>query len=155
MNETLKEIIDYYKNHMDAGSSEDLLSMLREIQEVEGYIPVEVQTAISAYFSIKPSYLTAVMKRYPSLKEQPSKYDVKVCTGSRCQTNASAETIKEFERQLRISKGQASPDSMFSLNSCPCMHLCQKGPNVMINGEIFHHVDKNQVSGLIKKFRAQ
>lgn len=138
---------------MHAGSSEDLLSMLREIQEAEGYISVEMQTAISDQFSIKPSYLSAVIKRYPSLKEQPSKYDIKVCMDCRCQSKESGETIKEFEQQLKVAKGQSTPDGMFSLNTCPCLRICQKGPNVLINGELYSHVTGNKISGLIREYR--
>lgn len=152
MNDELKEIIEYYETHMEPGSSEDLLSMLREIQESAGCISVEIQAVLSDRFSIKPSYLSAVMKRYPSLKQQPSKYDIKVCMDSRCQSNSSGETMKALEHHLNIKKGQSTKDGMFSLNTCLCLHQCQKGPNVLVNGELFSGVDSARVPHLLDQF---
>ena len=35
----IREIIEYYASQRNAAEQENIVSMLREIQEVEGYIP--------------------------------------------------------------------------------------------------------------------
>ena len=36
-----REIVDYYSSQRDAGSQENIVEMLREVQELYGYIPSE------------------------------------------------------------------------------------------------------------------
>lgn len=152
MNTILQEIFTYYEGGQDISSYDNLLSMLREIQDAEGCISVEVRRAISERFSVKSSYLDAIIKRYPSLKAQPSRFEIKVCTDARCSANHSADLLKELETLLHIQKGQATKDGLFSLNTCQCLHNCRKGPNITVNGTLYQGVDKQMLAEILREY---
>lgn len=149
MNEQLEEILNYYETECSPSSSENLVSMLHEIQEAEGCVSKEAQETITHRFSIKQTYLSAIIKRYPRLKEQAARCEIKVCTGGRCSAQGSLGLLKEFETHLDIKKGQTTADGQFSLTTCSCLRRCAKGPNVMVNGVCHSSVDSKQVSAII------
>lgn len=153
MNEIVQEIITYYEQDCDMPNTEKLLPMLREIQEAEGYINESVKQIISSRFSLKPTYINAVIKRYPSLKEQPYQYEIRICTDGRCASKAALSVLQKFESILNVQKGQVTKDNLFFLNTCQCMHNCAKGPNVMVNDRIYSQVTADMVSQIIRDFR--
>ncbi len=153
MNEILQEILNYYESDLTSSNTEKLLPMLREIQETEGYIPENVKQAISDRFALKTTYIDAVIKCYPFLKKQPYQYEIRVCTDSRCGSKDSLSVLREFESVLGIKKGQTTSDSVFFLNTCPCMHQCAKGPNVKVNDRLYNQVSPSMVKKIIRDFR--
>lgn len=153
MSELLQEIINYYQQDSCMSNTEKLLPMLREIQEAEGYISEAVKQIISQRFALKSTYINAVVKRYPSLKEQPYQYEIKVCSDSRCLSNNAASVLKEFETLLKIQKGHVTEDHIFFLNTCQCLHTCAKGPNVMVNNKLYSQVTPDMVNKIIRDFR--
>lgn len=152
MNEILQEIITYYEKDCDMPNTEKLLPMLREIQEAEGYIPEFVKQTVSERFDLKSTYINAVIKRYPSLKEQPYKYEIKICTDGRCASKAALSVLQEFESILGVQKGQVTKDNLFLLNTCQCLHQCAKGPNVMVNDRLYSQVTPSMVNKIIRDF---
>lgn len=153
MNDTLQKIISYYETNSDLEHSEKLLPMLREIQETEGYIPEQIQKQIADRFCFKPTYIKAVIKRYPSLKNQPSRFNIRICTDCRCSSKQSPAVLNQLESLLQIKSGQTTKDGMFSLQTCLCMHKCAKGPNMTINGDEYSGLTKEQLPDIIKKYQ--
>ena len=69
MKEEIREIIDYYSGQRNPQEQENIVAMLREIQETEGCISMNVQEEAAEALGVKPSVLSCIIKRYPSLKE--------------------------------------------------------------------------------------
>ena len=69
--EEIKEIIAYYAGQKEAKAQENLTSMLREIQETEGWIPSEACQMAAEKLGVKESVLNCIIKLYPSLKAAP------------------------------------------------------------------------------------
>ena len=89
MKEEIREIIDYYSKQRNPQEQENIVAMLREIQEAEGCITVKVQETAAEALGVKRSVLSCIIKRYPSLKEADYAHEVVLCTGKSCQCKNS------------------------------------------------------------------
>lgn len=143
------EIFDYYKNMDSLPQSELIISILTEIQALEGCIPKDAQEMTAKLAKVKPGYISAVIKSLPHLHEQSFQYEIKICISDRCKDKGATEVLKEFQRILKIRPGQVSRDGRFLLTTRYCMHHCGKGPNVEINGKLFQHVTVSDVKGIL------
>ena len=57
-----REIVDYYSSQRDAGSQENIVEMLREVQELYGYIPSEKTRAMAEATGVKQTLLLQLIK---------------------------------------------------------------------------------------------
>ena len=139
MNPHVDEILRFYERQGKPAGQEEILSALREIQEVLGCIPKAVQEEAALRLGVKPSFLAAFVKKYPGFKEVSEKYEVKVCTGPSCGAGKAGEE-KERDQgiSIKIVKGR-------------CTRRCGKGPNLIINGVLHHHMTPDQAAGLIRR----
>ena len=148
MNLRVGEILKFYERQGKPSEQEEILSALREIQEVLGCIPKAVQEEASLRLGVKPSFLAAFVKKYPEFKEVSEKYEIQVCTGPSCGAGKALEILraveaagKQKEREqgisVKIVKGR-------------CTRQCGKGPNLKINGVLHHHMTPEQAAELIR-----
>ncbi len=82
--EQLEEIFSYYNSIRKPVQQEDVVNMLREIQELYGFISPEMKQRVADTLEIKESVLTCLIKRFPGLKEADYQHVVTVCSGERC-----------------------------------------------------------------------
>ena len=104
MEQQLKEIFDYYKQQESPIEQASLVELLREIQEVVGCIPMDIQEKIATEFNVKQAMIGTIIKLYPSLKASNYKHRIIACTGARC---GAKDGIEVFERD-----GQTIGDSV-------------------------------------------
>ncbi|RGZ03344.1 hypothetical protein DXA14_16545 [Hungatella hathewayi] len=91
-----REIVDYYSSQRDAGSQENIVEMLREVQELYGYIPSEKTGAMAEATGVKQTLLLQLIKLYPSFKKAPYGHCITVCTGARCGDKGSRKFLRRF-----------------------------------------------------------
>ena len=62
---------------------------------------------------------------------------------------------EEIESQLGIKAGFTTPDLQFSINSTRCVGDCSLAPVIVINEDIYPKVAKNDIKGLIEKYKSE
>ena len=80
----IREIIEYYASQRNAAEQENIVSMLREIQEVEGYIPVDAQEMAAEKLGVKRVIFSCIMTQncMKQCRTSPNmKIDGKLYTG--------------------------------------------------------------------------
>ncbi len=102
--EQIEEILEYYSSRPNAGSQENLVAMLREIQETEGCIPGEIQREAADRLGVKESVLACLVKLYPTLKPAPYCHELVLCTGERCGKKDSLEILHAVKKRLKPGK---------------------------------------------------
>lgn len=133
----IQEIFDYYKGK--SGNQEELVACLKEIQEVLGCIPRELQQKIADLFNIKATVIQAYIKLYPSLKEQASKHTVTVCNGPRCGNKGAQRLLQELKRLPGVKKGEIEVKTQM------CMHHCATSPNVKVDGVLLERASMEEI----------
>ena len=93
-----QEIVSYYSSQRDAKGQENLVGMLREIQELYGYIPSEKIPGLSEIFDVKEAVFLQIIKLYPSLKRATYSHLITVCTGARCAAKGAGEVLEAVRK---------------------------------------------------------
>lgn len=148
----LKEAMDHYRSQGAPADQQALVSLLREAQEENGgLLPPQVLAAVSREYGLKESFLSAVVKRFPSLRLQDVPHRLELCGGPNCAKRGAARLAAFLEREYDAKPGGSSQTGGFTLQVTGCMKNCRKGPNIKWDGQIYPAADEALLRGLICK----
>lgn len=143
MSWNLEEALGYYKKQGAPADQSALISLLREIQQEHGgSIPVGLLPAIAEEYTVKETYLQAIIKRIPSLRLADS-HCLELCGGPNCSKRAR---LAEF-----VEKTYGKNPKNFTVKYVPCMRMCGKGPNLKWDGKLYNGADEALVRKLVEK----
>lgn len=129
---------------------ENLLPILQEVQQEEGYIPEEAVVMVGAHLKIPTSKVYAVSTFYDQFRFSPgAKYHLKVCNGTGCHMEGASTLLEGLEKLLGIRDGETTRNRVFSLSTTPCMGACGKAPVIRINSDFYTHVTHEKLIRLI------
>ena len=149
-----KESLEEYVDSFGKSSQDGVKAILRECQEVFGCVSVSHQKQIAEGFEMKENIIKTVMKFMPSIKESIVEYEVICCSGARCAKNGSLEVIKAVKDGLDIGFNEASSDGKIRLSTQNCFKQCNAGPNIMVNGKMYNHMDKEKAKALVDEIKS-
>lgn len=149
-NWSLEEAVAYYKEQDAPSNQEALVNLLREVQDNNGgVLPDVAMEEIVTALGIKPSFLGAVIKRYPSLRTESAPHRLEICGGPNCAKNGSAKILRFVASEYQVQSGGISKKGKFAFKICGCMKYCPHGPNIIWDGEIYNHADEALLEKLI------
>lgn len=147
--EQLQEIFDYYKEQPDRSSQEMVVALLRELQEVQGYISPELKKQVLEVTGVKETYLQCLFRMYPSLRESEDVHEIVICSGECCGKKNSGEILSYLKKILRIDKQGLSEDGRFRLRTRNCLKQCRTSPNLMLDGKLYSKVKIENIKKLL------
>ena len=149
MTPELKAFIEEWK-----GKPGNLIMVLHKVQQTYGYIPREIAIEISSLLDVPLAKIYGVVTFYNFFKLQKAgKYIAQVCLGTACYLRGGDDLIKEFEKQLGVGVNATTPDGLFSVEAVRCLGCCGLAPVVVVNGEVYGKLKKEDVAGIIEKYR--
>lgn len=144
----LDEIIAGYK-----GVKGSLVQVLKLAQEVYGYLPLEVQTAVAEGLDVPLEEVYGVVSFYSLFSIYPKgEHKIQVCLGTACYVKGAAAIYEALQEKLGIKEG-CTPDGKFSLEACRCLGACGLAPVIMIDGEIYGKLKVSDLDGILDKYR--
>lgn len=131
-----------------------LISILEEFQSQYGYLPEQAlrKTAELTDHSLIDIYGVATFYKSFSLKPR-GKHLISICLGTACHVRSAPIIVEEFERLLKISAGQTTPDKEFTVETVNCLGACALGPIVVVDGHYFSNVNTAKVNIILNKTR--
>jgi NADH-quinone oxidoreductase subunit E len=148
------EFVDLLKKY-PAGRRENLIPILQEIQDLQGFIPEPAVSSIAEYLEIPAVKIYSVATFYNEFRfTAAGKYHFQVCQGIGCQVDGSERIRAELSRVLEIGPGEVSSDGWFSLEWVPCLGVCQEAPVLSVNGELYAKITPAKVKEMVDKFRS-
>ena len=145
----LQDILAYYQARGAAGDQQMLVALLREVQELyHGVIPGGALAEAAAALGVKESFLSAVVKRYPSLRTEGGPHRLELCGGERCRDRGSARLAAFVERAYGVKSGGVSEKGGFSFLVTGCMKNCGRGPSLKWDGHICSNADEELIRRL-------
>lgn len=143
MSWNLEEALRYYKKQGAPADQSALISLLREIQQEHGgSIPGGLLSAITEAYTVKETYLQAIIKRIPSLRLADS-HCLELCGGPNCSKRAK---LAEF-----VEKTYGKNPKNFTVKYVPCMRMCGKGPNLKWDGKLYNGADEALIRRLVEE----
>lgn len=152
MNEDLKEIFEYYCKYNKQLSQDELVSMLREIQEVcGGILTSEALQCVCNELGVKENYINTIIKFVPDIKTEKVLHRLFICGGVNCRSNNSGEIHDYIRKKYKVSPGETCEKYGFAYNVCGCLKHCAHGPNIKWNRKIYSKVTREMLDKLIGK----
>jgi len=131
---------------------ENLLPAIKELSRSEKYLSENESEAIAKYFSLPLARVYSTASFYDLIKtKKENKKIIKVCAGGPCLSEKSMEIVRQIELQLKIELGNDGHPK-YKLELASCMGLCDRGPIVMIDGQVFEKVRPETVDDIIQNY---
>jgi len=142
------EIIDDNKDV--AGS---IIGVLRECQDVVGWLPVELIDYISDGLNLSRSEVFGVASFYSLFSLTPKgRHLIKVCMGTACYVKGIKEVISRIDNEYQVKEGCTTDDRRFSLEAVRCLGACGLAPVVVVNEDTYGDVKADKVIETLNKY---
>ncbi|MBN2351489.1 MAG: NADH-quinone oxidoreductase subunit NuoE [Spirochaetales bacterium] len=151
-NPALEKIFTKYP----CASRENLIPLLQDVQEKDGYLSEESIRDISRYLKLPSSKIYGVATFYNQFRFHPiGKFHLQLCRGTACHVNGSAKLLEAVRKILKIEPGQTTKDKMWSLETVACMGACGLSPVICVNGEFHAKVTPKSLIKILDQYRVQ
>jgi NADH-quinone oxidoreductase subunit E len=144
----IDEIID---DNKDIPGS--IIGVLRECQEVVGWLPVELIDYISDGLNLPRSEVFGIASFYSLFYLTPKgRHLIKVCMGTACYVKGIKEVISRIGNEYQVKEGCTTEDRRFSLEAVRCLGACGLAPVVVVDQDTYGGVKADKVIGTLNKY---
>ena len=130
-----------------------VITVLRECQDVVGYLPVELIDYISDGLNLSRSEVFGIASFYALFYLVPKgRHLVKVCMGTACYVKGIKEVISRIGNEYRLNEGQTTEDRRFSLEAVRCLGACGLAPVVVVDQDTYGGVKADKIIETMEKY---
>ena len=157
-------MIDIKKNDMTLeiesmlgkyGSGRDaLMPILQDLQIRHGHISDFVQQEVARMLDIHPVEIYGVVSFYSFLSTEPKgKYIIRLCQTISCDMAGKEAIARLLEKELGIEFGETTNDKKYTLEFTNCIGMCDQGPAMLVNDQVFTKLTPHKVVDILKNFK--
>jgi NADP-reducing hydrogenase subunit HndA len=144
----IKEICKSFNN-----DPQELINVLHSCQEHFGYLPAEVQEAVSGELGVPVAKVYGVVTFYSFFTMTPKgNHPISICLGTACYVRGAEKVLEEFKKELGIQVGQVTKDNKFSLSSLRCVGACGLAPVVLVGDKTYGRVAPDDIRNILKEY---
>lgn len=145
---TADEAVDQYH-----AKKEELIAILKKVNQDLGYIPTEAMEQISTRMHIPQSQIYSVATFYHMLStEQTGRHIIKFCESAPCHVVGGQAVLEALMEELSIKPGETSEDGKWTLTTTSCLGVCGAGAVIMINEDIHENITPNLIPDILAKY---
>lgn len=135
------------------GKPGSLIAVLRECQDVVGYLPTDLLNYISHGLILPTSQVFGVVTFYSFFSLTPKgRHTIRVCTGTACYVKGIKEAIGRIGNTYGLHEGETTEDRRFSLEGVRCLGACGLAPVMIVDKDIYGAVTYNKVINILEKY---
>lgn len=129
-----------------------LIPVLQRAQDVYGYLPREVLTAIASKLRVPLAQVYGVATFFSQFfLHRRGKNIVRFCDGTACHVRGAPINIKLMAQSLGIDAGETTPDYRFTMEVVYCLGACALAPVAVLNGQVLGRVSAEKVEAILKE----
>lgn len=147
-----EEITSWVKVHGSKRSA--LIRILTQIQKEYSYISEHAMQVVADLLDIHPVEVYGVVSFYSFLDQKPKgKFIIRLCKTISCEMQGKDRVARQLENDLGISFGETTRDGKFTLEWANCLGMCDKGPAMLVNDQVFTSVTPEKVHDILEGCR--
>jgi NADH:ubiquinone oxidoreductase subunit E len=147
--EKIDQVIDKYKNRQGI-----LIPVLKEVQDICGYLPKKVQHRISQGLQLPASQVYGVVSFYAFFTTIPrGKHVIRVCLGTACYVRGSKQILDNLQRELHVEVGGITQDRKFSLEAVRCLGACGLAPVIVVGNETYGMMTPGKAVEIVSSYQ--
>jgi [NiFe] hydrogenase diaphorase moiety large subunit len=133
---------------------ENLLQILRELQEQAGYIDQHAITHLAGKLHIPRARIDSVASFYAFLHLRPhGEYRVLFSDNITDRMLGSQALMEQMCQQLWVEPGKVSEDGLVSIGPTSCTGMCDQGPAMLVNGRAITRLTHQRVQEISQLIR--
>ena len=145
--------IEVILRHFPGKQESELIPILQQVEQLEGYISKEAVEKISRHLRISRSTVFGVASFYSQFKfNPPGRHSIKICLGTACHVQGGDFLSTALQRQIGIEPGQTTADRRFDLERVACLGCCAQAPVMMIDHQIISRMSVIRLKEVLQKY---
>ena len=146
----IANVIDLYKN-----KEGNLIQILHLTQEINGYLPLDLQEFIANSLDKPLSEVSGVVTFYSFFSTKPrGKHTIRICLGTACYVRGGKKIVERLQTLLDIDIGETTADGNFTLEIARCIGACGLAPALMIDDVVYKQVNVNKLDGILAQYQS-
>ena len=130
-----------------------LITVLRESQNVVGYLPGTLLKYISKELNLPISHVFGVATFYSFFSLKPKgRHTIRICTGTACYVKGSKEAMLSVRKKYGLKEGDTTDDRRFSLECVRCLGACGLAPVMIVDKDIHGEMTSQKVTDVLEKY---
>ena len=130
-----------------------IIGVLRECQDVVGWLPVELIDYISDGLNLSRSEVFGVVSFYSLFSLTPKgRHLIKACLGTACYVKGIKEVMSRITNEYQLKEGSTTEDRRFSLEAVRCLGACGLAPVVVVDEDTYGDVKADKVIEVLQKY---
>ena len=130
-----------------------IIGVLRECQDVVGWLPVELIDYISDGLNLSRSEVFGVASFYSLFSMTPKgRHLIKACMGTACYVKGIKEVMSRIGNEFQLKEGSTTEDRRFSLEAVRCLGACGLAPVVVVDEDTYGDVKADKVIEVLEKY---
>jgi NADH:ubiquinone oxidoreductase subunit E len=135
---------------------EHMIAILLECQEEYRYLPREVLEELSIQINTPLTSVLSIATFFRAFSLKPvGRHQVHVCMGTACNIQGGPRLVEALERELKISRGETTPDMQFSLDTVNCVGCCGLAPVITVGQDVHGKLKQSSIPRIMKKYRSK
>jgi NADH:ubiquinone oxidoreductase subunit E len=131
-----------------------MMPMLETIQEKYRCVSDFAMQEVARQLGVFPTEVYGVVSFYSFLSTEPKgKFVIRLCRTLSWDFTGKREVARQLENELGIKFGGTTKDRLFSLEYCNCLGMCDNGPALLVNNDVYTRVHPELVSDILEKYR--
>jgi [NiFe] hydrogenase diaphorase moiety large subunit len=133
-----------------------LLQILREAQELEGWLPPASLTRVAQRLGLSRARVVGVAGFYSFLHlKRAGRYRVLFSDNITDRMLGNLELLERLCSSLWVERGRPSEDGLVLVDTTSCTGLCDQGPAILVNGRAIPRINPERVDALAELIRAR
>ena len=130
-----------------------IITVLRECQDIVGYLPVQLMDFISAGMNLPSSEVFGVASFYALFSMQPKgRHLIKLCMGTACYVKGIKESLVRIKNRYQLEEGGTSEDRRFSLEAVRCLGACGLAPVMVVDTDTHGAISSDSVLDVLDEY---
>ena len=130
-----------------------VITVLRECQDIVGYLPVQLMDFISAGMNLPSSEVFGVASFYALFSMQPKgRHLIKLCMGTACYVKGIKESLVRIKNRYKLEEGGTSDDRRFSLEAVRCLGACGLAPVMVVDTDTHGAISSDTVIDVLDQY---
>lgn len=131
-----------------------LMPILQEIQRKYHHISDFAMQEVARLLDVHPVEVYSVVTFYAFLQNRElGRFVIRLCRTISCDMAGKERIARQLRNELKVEFGQTTADGRFTLEWANCVGMCDQGPAMLVNDQVFTRVTPEKVHDILEGCR--
>ncbi|WHO72431.1 NADH-quinone oxidoreductase subunit NuoE [Rhizobium sp. BT03] len=151
MREKIEEAVARYPDQRSA-----IMPALLIAQREHGYLPGPVLEEVADILRVERIWVYELATFYTLFHTEPiGTFHLQLCDNVSCMLCGAETLLQHLETTLGISKGETTPDRLFTLSTVECLGACEMAPVMQVGDDYHGALDIARIDALVVGLRTE